>query len=732
MYHRLSASEHHACVPRLPMQSTPCSRLGISIQMAIRDAEVWPASIVEEKRPTNRRILQLEEENRRLRERTRRLEQRASQENRPKVQQTSETLLSRSPIEQDNQDDWSSDHGQGIEKQISNVPENFSGNLSGLAEHTVTSIVVCPAAESPETSQSSYHGPTSALFDENLRPREYDSGEDRISSKNTEWVRCMLVAETAKQRQLEAINLASNSLNFDGLSPELGMQLLSLYWSRQLHAGLIVYRPAFMRDMACEGPYFSKILLNAMYYSVSKHSPNTSIRQNAADKATAGWSFRQRFTELLRDEYDKSKITTVQALLIMASSMFTRCDERSASWLYAGNAFNMIIDMGLHVISSSSQKMAEESEIRRRVFWSAYMIDKIQCLYQGRHPCLRISDTNVPLMFVDDYEEFEKFDHVSFCDPSKFGTLPSYSISMLQKLCELSIIMERIHSKVYAVSYSTQKSDDLCNESLALDHELKSWRKDLPPHLDFIASKNKTNPLPYNLSMLAVYNVLVILVHQLLLSNSRSLSTPRNVAHEALITCMTAANEITHILQVYEKLYDPSSATFSLSYATYISAKIHVHILAQHGDQFGTTKSLQICLKALDRHQRIYSAARRAKAIAETLMTRMGVRVGDHGRSSMQIPLSGSAYESATSPKNSRAGILHPANPAGYGSNSITSSAPLVSIPNLDFPDFDANNVMENFRSVPGIAEGWLNAPQYMMFDDLYEVSQQDFMEYGL
>lgn len=73
---------------------------------------------------------------------------------------------------------------------------------------------------------------------------------------------------------------------------------------------------------------------------------------------------------------------------------------------------------------------------------------------------------------------------------------------MLKALCELSIIMERIHNKVYAVGHLTQSSDVLCEETLALDLELKAWRTNLPPHLDFVASKTHSHPLPYNLSML--------------------------------------------------------------------------------------------------------------------------------------------------------------------------------------------------------------------------------------
>jgi hypothetical protein len=150
------------------------------------------------------------------------------------------------------------------------------------------------------------------------------------------------------------------------------MELLSIYWSRQLYTAQIVYRPVFMRDMACNGPYFSKLLLNAIFFVTSKHCLRPELRLDPADITTAGWRFRQRFSELLRDTFDKSEITTIQALLIVSNGLFSRCDERSLSWLYTGNAFNMIIDLGLHVQPPDSHTTSEDLEVRRRVVWGAY------------------------------------------------------------------------------------------------------------------------------------------------------------------------------------------------------------------------------------------------------------------------------------------------------------------------------------------------------------------------
>lgn len=137
--------------------------------------------------------------------------------------------------------------------------------------------------------------------------------------------------------QLESLNLRQGKLDFDGVDPELGMHLLSLHWNRQHHSFLITYRPAFMRDMATGGPYFSKLLLNAIYFGASKFSNRPEVRRDPEDVRTAGWIFRQRVKELLGSALDRSEITTIQALLVMTSSLFALGDERSAAWLYAGS-----------------------------------------------------------------------------------------------------------------------------------------------------------------------------------------------------------------------------------------------------------------------------------------------------------------------------------------------------------------------------------------------------------
>lgn len=221
---------------------------------------------------------------------------------------------------------------------------------------------------------SSYHGRTSALFEDTNAP-EQRAAPPRASMP-VDWVQKGLIAEAAQQKQMERLNYHRGKLDFDGIEPELGMHLLDLHWNRQHHSYLITYRPAFMRDMACSGPYFSKLLLNAIYFSASKFSPRPEVRRDPDDVRTAGYQYRMRVKELLGNALDSSNITTIQALLMMAQSLFALGDERSAAWLYAGIAFRMLIDLGMHAdtlaLQNTRRSSDEDIEIRRRVFWGAF------------------------------------------------------------------------------------------------------------------------------------------------------------------------------------------------------------------------------------------------------------------------------------------------------------------------------------------------------------------------
>ncbi|ETN39778.1 uncharacterized protein HMPREF1541_06004 [Cyphellophora europaea CBS 101466] len=445
---------------------------------------------------------------------------------------------------------------------------------------------------------------------------------------------------------METINLKSQKLDFDGVDSEQGMKLLSIYWNRQHHIGPIVYRTAFMRDMACNGSRFSKLLLNAMYFSASEYlsraaasslDGSVAARCAAADNCSEGMTFRRRAEALLHAADAqlllKSDLTTVQALLIMSHTLFSWCDEKSASWHYAGMAISMIIDLGLHNEAGrrpdiSSPYQIEDKEIYRRVFWAAFAIDKLQSVYQGRPPRLREADNCVPILFLDEYDELDPFHTDGYAlEPEQLG-YPSHVVSTFEQLCKLSIIIDCMISNLYTEKSSRKSPTELLRITRSLDEDLTAWRHALPSHLSALLElPNKAIYLPHTISLMSLFNAVIILLYRPLVSDSHLQTADEAIASKSFARCAAAATDIDSLLRQYQKSFCVKSAPYTLSYATYVSATIHLRIAAQHRAGSAAHIRLQNCLEILSEHQVVSHASRRCLRILNDLVKRLDVNV---------------------------------------------------------------------------------------------------------
>ncbi|PVI06865.1 hypothetical protein DM02DRAFT_649211 [Periconia macrospinosa] len=510
---------------------------------------------------------------------------------------------------------------------------------------------------------SSYHGRTSTLFDETAHDR---GAVEARAQMPEEWIEKGLVAEAARQRQLEEVSFRQGKLDFDGVEPELGMHLLSLHWNRQHHSFLITYRPAFMRDMACGGPYFSKLLLNAIYFGAAKFSPRHEVRRVADDVRTAGWQFRQRVRDLLGEALDRSEVTTIQALLVMTNSLFALGDERSAAWLYAGLAFRMIVDLGMHVDTVDlihTRKFTDEDyEIRRRVFWAAFVVDKVQSLYQGRPVSIKESDTFVPIKFLDTYEELEHWAPFAYSSQSSaaYVGFPAYSISTFRCLCKLSVILSDILSTIYTERTSDSNPGDLSSKLEGIHLKLTSWHALLPDHLVVDLGKPQLTPPPHVLSLHAMYNVLMILLHRPFVADGHLYNTSRSISVNSFMACATAADQIVQLLRAYDKAFSVRRAPYLISYATYVAATIHARIAAKRGPGSHAHNSLETCLAVFRENQETNWAVRRANGIVQNLMKRLGVPVPSPDRTQIDKETSESNHHNTPDTSSNRSARSEP------------------------------------------------------------------------
>ncbi|RDW61641.1 hypothetical protein BP5796_11533 [Coleophoma crateriformis] len=317
----------------------------------------------------------------------------------------------------------------------------------------------------------------------------------------------------------------------------------------------------------------------------------------------------------------------------MSTALFSWCDEKSTSWLYAGMAFNMIIDLGIHVDADTlRQRFSEdELEIRHRVFWAAYSIDKLLSLYQGRPSCLRESSTNLPMTFMDEHEELELFNPLTYTELVDYPISPVYSISTFRETCKLSIILEKILQCLYSEKSKSRDPNDLLQEAKTIHEELEKWRRSLPGHLDLMPTDPVTKKsLPHTLALIASFNVVIILLHRPFVSEGHLHFASSSIALNAFSVCSAAAFEIDYISRTYERSFCLKTTPYIISYAIYVSATIHVRLAIQRERGSDAHRALRRCLHVLEIHQAHCWSARRAKRVIEGLITHMGVVV-DNG-----------------------------------------------------------------------------------------------------
>ncbi|KAE8151651.1 fungal-specific transcription factor domain-containing protein [Aspergillus avenaceus] len=573
--------------------------------------------------PSKARISRLEEENRRLKDSLAKFEQQLRSQ---RVDETRESRQSTAPISQSyhfmsisTPESWD----ESRRREESATPQNFNNPP------------LYPQPSSHVDTIAQTHGPTSAVTDEvtsNLNMMARGLPHD-VEEPDT--LRNALFANSARLSQLEKIHFSSGKYDFDGVDSHIAMRLLSLYWDRQLDVGAVVYRPIFMRDMACNGPYFSKLLLNAIYFTASKHCSHDEVFDNRDDALTAGRRFRRRIMELIGDHITTSEIATVQALLLFSYALFNWCDEKSLSWLYSGIAFNMITDLGIHVNHSIDPRVSrltpEDIEARQRVFWGAYTIDKFLSLYQGRCIRLRDEDTSLPLRFLDEHEEYETLHASSYASANGILDPPAHSISILKGYCSLSMMMSGILDTLYTERSTAKDPSTLLQASSSLYHQLQSWLKALPSILSTPLSQMSTMiASPHILSLRALYHTLEILLHRPFVSDGHLRGVSLSAASVAFNTCVSAAVSIDHILNCYRRIFSMKLAPYIISYATYVSATIHARVAAQSSPDSLAHASLRRCVSTLREHQESSLGPKKALEVIQNLIRGIGLGIHDN------------------------------------------------------------------------------------------------------
>ncbi|KAI8086854.1 fungal-specific transcription factor domain-containing protein [Gilbertella persicaria] len=227
-------------------------------------------------------------------------------------------------------------------------------------------------------------------------------------------------------------------------------------------------------------------------------------------------------------DFLQPKIETIQVLLICASNA-EKWGIESSDWIGTSIAVKMAQDLGLHRANAQHESIPKrDMEAKKRLWWSAYIIDHWVCASLGRP--LTISDADCDIDYPDTSDQqYTMFFH------------------MVKLSCILGDVLRALCSP--RARLMSEKGVGLEAISRSLEQMLLDWKNSLPPHLnlteqelDRISRKDMDFTLRAKLSKGAgqlrlAYTAVLLLVKRPFISmgvGSGSTVTIPNICQEAM------------------------------------------------------------------------------------------------------------------------------------------------------------------------------------------------------
>lgn len=274
--------------------------------------------------------------------------------------------------------------------------------------------------------------------------------------------------------------------------PQLVVHLVNMYfnWHYTYFATLSkrLFYQDFLKGKRAASGHCSSLLVNTILALGCHFTSMPGACAVPGDSKTKGDHFFAEAKRLIveHDEYEKPRLTTVQALALM-SVREAGCGREAKGWVYSGMSFRMAQDIGLNFDSGSmgagGERMSDhEVDARRITFWGCYVFDKCWSNYMGRLPQIPQNTFNVPKYDVFPDEDAEPWSPYTDNGSDTSSTQPARTRAVgleLSKLCEISSDLLIFFYHPNHIGRSHGKSVELKKLS-ELHRRLEEWRQALP------------------------------------------------------------------------------------------------------------------------------------------------------------------------------------------------------------------------------------------------------------
>lgn len=260
----------------------------------------------------------------------------------------------------------------------------------------------------------------------------------------------------------------------------------------------VLHKPTFMRQYKNRDPTKRPplALLFAMFSIASRFSSHPEIIGH--DPEDFGDEYFDRAKRLVDFEYELPRQSSIQALLLMVTYRFTSAKSGGRVWVMLGMATRMAQDLGMHRNSARWHLPPLETEIRKRLWWACYIMDRWVSACMGKPVAIDDIDCDVdyPSSVEQDWADPDGSNGGSPSEDSeKLKEESSFALRYFVETIKLAQILGQILQRVYSAGTRSYGPGQVSSTVAELDTMLTKWLLALPPDLKY---DHKTNPTKVN------------------------------------------------------------------------------------------------------------------------------------------------------------------------------------------------------------------------------------------
>lgn len=328
---------------------------------------------------------------------------------------------------------------------------------------------------------------------------------------------------------------------------ELARDLIVSYFEHVHPLMPIINRTEFMAKFDDPDDSPSLMLLQAVLLCGLRVSNNPLLFDSKGLSNLTSLTFFRRAKALYETNYESDPVSIVQTVILIGSYWEGPEDVTRNSFYWNRVGVGLAQGFGFHRdVSNSSSLTAAEKKIWRRIWWCLFEKDRNVAIAFGRPPSIDLTDCDVPMLTMDDFDENDPEEGV--VSPYPVNETHALYFIHLVKLAEITGI---IIKHQYTVKAELMKRLNKFSVIQHCDMLMGIWFTNLPPQLQLsLTDPSKQNFFACLLNA-QYYNRLYLIHRANLLRMARSSSTnPNNYKYPSWGISFQAARMISIVSKI--------------------------------------------------------------------------------------------------------------------------------------------------------------------------------------